>query len=574
MRTRVVTLLLIAILVTGAGLMLGAMRQESATVDETSYLGAGYCFFQTGSYRFAVGHPILSQLLPSFPLRFFRIHESPEMASLLQGKVLMPYSCRWSGPVGSTKELFPNGPDFYHWPPPESQYFGQYLVYDPANDAEGLLFWGRFTQVILTVALGLLVFFWARKLAGPQAGLIATTAWMANPVVLGYGHLILTDMSITLMLAVTVWLYAEFLQKPSTLRAVLVGVAVGLSFVMKFTALSLLPILGVITVMYWWRVKRTESARATAPWVKQLAIRLAMMVVAAWAVVMIVYFPNWSPAPPITPERAQALGVPGWFQALRPILLPRDYFKELAVMVGHVREGGDSYLMGQWSRTGWWYYYILAISFKSPIPLLLMFLGGLVLLLRKWPRQSFGELVPWLAAAAYLCFSMTSKVNIGLRHALPVYSMLAVAVGTQLAKTRQRWKIGVWVLCGWLSLTALFAYPFYIPYFNELVGGPKNGYKYLIDSNFDWGQDAKRLKQFLDERGIQRIYLDYFGTQAAIPYYQIPATRVNGEQARQIQQGDLVVSASQLVRPEWDWLRQSRQPKDCIAYTMFLYQFP
>jgi hypothetical protein len=152
--------------------------------------------------------------------------------------------------------------------------------------------------------------------------------------------------------------------------------------------------------------------------------------------------------------------------------------------------------------------------------------------------------------------------------------MLAVAVGTQLAKTRQRWKIGVWVLCGWLSLTALFAYPFYIPYFNELVGGPKNGYKYLIDSNFDWGQDAKRLKQFLDERGIQRIYLDYFGTQAAIPYYQIPATRVNGEQARQIQQGDLVVSASQLVRPEWDWLRQSRQPKDCIAYTMFLYQFP
>ena len=150
--------ILAVVLALAGGLMIGEMRQDSATVDETSYLGAGYCYFQTGSHRFMVGAPILSQLVASFPVRFFTLHETPALTALKDGKVLMPYACRWSGPVGSTRDLFPNGPDFYHWPPPESQWFGQYLIYDPANDAEGVLFWARMMQVAVTLGLGLVLF--------------------------------------------------------------------------------------------------------------------------------------------------------------------------------------------------------------------------------------------------------------------------------------------------------------------------------------------------------------------------------------------------------------------------------
>lgn len=75
---------------------------------------------------------------------------------------------------------------------------------------------------------------------------------------------------------------------------------------------------------------------------------------------------------------------------------------------------------------------------------------------------------------------------------------------------------------------------------------------YLIDSNYDWGQDANRLKQFLDERQIRHIYLDYFGTQFSIEYLKIPNTRVSTEGVKQLQQGTLLVSASQLMRPEWE----------------------
>jgi len=76
-----------------------------------------------------------------------------------------------------------------------------------------------------------------------------------------------------------------------------------------------------------------------------------------------------------------------------------------------------------------------------------------------------------------------------------------------------------------------------------LAGGAEHGYKHLLDSNYDWGQDVIRLKKFLDERGIARIYLQYFGTQAAIEYYRIPNDFVDSEAAKQIRQGYLVVSA-------------------------------
>jgi hypothetical protein len=96
----------------------------------------------------------------------------------------------------------------------------------------------------------------------------------------------------------------------------------------------------------------------------------------------------------------------------------------------------------------------------------------------------------------------------------------------------------------------------------------------LHDSNYDWGQDAKRLKKFLDDRQISRIYLAYWGNQFSIEYLKIPNTRVDAETAKQVRQGVLVVSSSWLAKPEWKWLRESRQPNARVAHTLFVYEFP
>jgi hypothetical protein len=58
----------------------------------------------------------------------------------------------------------------------------------------------------------------------------------------------------------------------------------------------------------------------------------------------------------------------------------------------------------------------------------------------------------------------------------------------------------------------MFSYPGYVSYFNETVGGSKNGYKIVTDSNVDWGQDLNRLKTFLNQNPqISKINVDYFG---------------------------------------------------------------
>jgi hypothetical protein len=171
--------------------------------------------------------------------------------------------------------------------------------------------------------------------------------------------------------------------------------------------------------------------------------------------------------------------------------------------------------------------------------------------------------------------AMTSHVNIGIRHLLPIFPMLSVGVGCALSRLADRkLVIAAWLLLTWQAVIVLLAYPLYLQFFTEAVGGAREGYKYLVDSNYDWGQDANRLKKFLEEQRISHIYLDYFGTQFSIEYLKIPNTRVNAETAKQIRQGTLVVSASQLMRPEWAWLRESRQPVARVAHTLFVYQFP
>ena len=229
--------------------------------------------------------------------------------------------------------------------------------------------------------------------------------------------------------------------------------------------------------------------------------------------------------------------------------------------------------MGKWSQAGWWYYFPLAFFFKSPLAFVIMVAAGAAVFIRQW--KSAGPLgkAPWLAAAVFMLTAMTSHVNIGVRHLLPIFPLLCVGIGCAVARLGGRKaRAATFVLLTWQAIVVIAAYPLYIQSFTEAVGGAENGYKYLVDSNFDWGQDANRLKRFLDERGIQHIYLDYFGTQFSIEHLRIPNTRVNADQAKQIRQGCLVVSTSELMRPEWAWLRASRQPTARVAHTLFVYQ--
>jgi hypothetical protein len=329
---------------------------------------------------------------------------------------------------------------------------------------------------------------------------------------------------------------ARFVEKPGAKRAVIAGVAFGVALLVKFTAVTLVP---AFLILAWLEARRNRE-----PIWQRAFVRGAMLMGAmVWLLILLVYAPDWKPAPPVI----DGLAVPGWFRFLRPVLIPPTFFKGLALVLTHAGRGHESYLLGNWSNEGWWYYFPVAFLLKTPVALL-----GLLALRRRNTAL--------IGAAVYFAMAMASHANLGVRHLLPVYALLAVGCGT-----RWRWLAGG--LAGWLIVVAVWAHPLYIQYFNELAGGAANGQRYLLDSNFDWGQDAIRLKQFL---GSRHVFISYHGRWGALN--GIDYTMVTATEARKLHDAWLVVSATNLMKPEWAWLRENYSPETRVAATLFVFR--
>ncbi|HEX9443431.1 MAG TPA: hypothetical protein VGA73_04895, partial [Candidatus Binatia bacterium] len=172
-----------------------------------------------------------------------------------------------------------------------------------------------------------------------------------------------------------------------------------------------------------------------------------------------------------------------------------------------------TFLFGQSSDDGFWAYFPVAFLVKTPLPTIAFLIAGAWMLVRRRLDRA-RALFLLIPAAVYFTLAVWSRANIGLRYILPIYPFLFVLAGAAAAELwkRGRWmKQGVLVLGVWLAWSCISTYPHYLAYFNELVGGPKNGYKVLLDSNLDWGQDLKGLKRWMDAHGVKKIKFLYFG---------------------------------------------------------------
>lgn len=544
-------------------LMWEPMHDDSATTDEANFLGAGYTYWQGQRYFLNVDHPPLMQLWSAFPLLFLDVKMPPETREFFD-EIFASYEERWNhkwvdrkvGPVPTE--------DFYRYPLIETGTFGNRLMYGRQNDADALLFWGRFMQALVTLATGLLVFLWARSLSNVAGGLLALVAWCFNPVALAYGHLVITDPGIALMLPLAAWMFARFLESPGVRTASLAGLTLGAALLTKFTAIILLPTFGVMLALAWWRGCSIREVP-----IRKFIGNLLLVGGVAWAAVLLLYAPHWSPAPPLAAEDAQRLRVPEWFIGMRWLLIPREYFKGLTLVLLHVDRGHHSYFLGQWLDKGFWYYYPIAILIKTPVALLMLILIASVLALRRVRQWRFGEATPLIAAFVFLGCAMTNNATIGIRHILPIYPLLAVVIGVEFGRMNLRRQVIGWILAAWLVATAFLAHSDYIAYFNEIVGGPAHGQDYLVDSDF--GQGFKRLKRWMGQNRIAHIYLDSTGTPAQIHYLGIPCDLVTATQASKLGEGYLIVSASRLVSPDYSWLRATRKPVARIGHTLFVY---
>ena len=190
--------------------------------------------------------------------------------------------------------------------------------------------------------------------------------------------------------------------------------------------------------------------------------------------------------------------------------------------------GNTTYFLGEVSRFGWRHYFPIVYLIKEPLAWWALVVTALataavsiksfqprVYKIRSYLQENFIELAMILWLVFYWALSINSTLNIGVRHLLPTYPFAILLVSGQIAKINyKKFKIYgflLTVLLGWYVFENLSVSPYYLTYFNQAVGGPSGGYRYVVDSNLDWGQDLKRFSNWVKENDIPKIEFDYFG---------------------------------------------------------------
>ena len=408
--------------------------------------------------------------------------------------------------------------------------YGSAFLY--RNDADRLLFWGRLPVVALGTLLGLYVFLWAGALFGPAAGVLALALYAFCPSFLAHTHLVTMDVGLACFATMAFY----HLWRGQSLAA---GAALGAALATKFSALAFVPAAAVLACMAPGRGRR-----------------LATLLLSAAAVVYLAY------------------------------LLPTDpgfYAKGVEALHRDHQPGFQHYMLGEFKER-FWSYFAVALLVKTPLPTLLAIATAAVLAVRGAWRGLQDEAFLLLPAALFFAVTTVLADDLGVRYVLPVLVLLLIfagRVGPWLLEGRARLALGALLLV-WLVWGTLRIAPDHLAYFNELAGGPANGWKVLDDSNIDWGQDLKRLKPWMDAHGVEEISLLYTGN-ASPEYHGIRYRVVPQEEFRGAPRpGWYAVSVQALIRGRhwertrgWhtDWMTRYR-PAGRIGYSIYLFRFP
>ncbi len=479
----------------------------SATSDEPEHLTAGYLALKTNDYRIDPEHPPFLRMWAALPL-------------LMQHNMKLPdTNIDKVDPVGWVSGAEPN----------ELEY--SYSFNYKLNDADHMLYPARFMIVLLGVLLGILIFSWAREWLGFWPAVIALGFYTLEPNILAHASLVTTDFGITCFLFGSTY----FLWRTTRCLSLrnLAGLAAfsGLTAISKFSAVVLGPIVlvclvirGLQRVPWPCTIGKLITIRGYSGRAVACAGILLLVTIACWAAIWAVYGFRYLPSQ--TPGWRYNLDEDAGLHSLSPTiadevhwinanhLLPNVYSEGFLLQQLRSR-GRYAFLDGKIRPNGWWYYFPFAFLIKTPISLIIFFLGGLVFCTVKWRsfwRDALFVLVP---LSLYLAAAMSCDLNIGLRHILPIYPfviLLAALSATEFIRTKRRIAIPiVCMLCVFWLFEFSRVYPHDLAFFNSFIGGPQNGYKYLADSNVDWGQDLKGLKRWMDEQGVSQVNLAYFG---------------------------------------------------------------
>jgi len=355
---------------------------------------------------------------------------------------------------------------------------------------------GNYPKTLISARAGTLVFVlialaaawgWARREAGPLAAFLTVLLLAGEPLFLGHGGLATHDAAAAAGMAVSLLAFSRWLERPAAANAMLLGAAYGFAMLCKFSCVVFVPAACAAILL-------VRALRRRAPRRREVGVMLVIVGLASAAVVWAGYGFSFGTMP---------MGFVTEIIPYPPLLswhLPAPRFIDGIAMVRHFdREGMTSYLYGHVRTKGWWYYFPVAVALKTTLPLLALAILGLFVARRSPAAEAL------TAAAAILVVTFPSTLDIGVRYVLPLYVPLAFAgavTATAMLARPRLWRAAAAVLIVAHVAVSALAHPDYIAYFNALAG--KNPSRWLIDSNLEWGQDAKRLAEVTRE-----LHVDY-----------------------------------------------------------------
>jgi len=418
---------------------------------------------------------------------------------------------------------------------------GQAILSSAENSGDRLLQQTRIPFALLGMLLGYLVFRFSRELYGVNGGITSLFFYVFCPNLLALSSIAVPDLPLALFSFMFVYFLWRCFHTGSRSAKYWAGLALGLALLSKYTALLLLPVALCLCIM------QPKTAR------RKVAVIAAVSGSCALATLLL-----------------------GYGFDLNPYLLG------LQLQLNNSRTA-DVFLLGENSTAGWWYYYYVVFVLKTPVPVMMLFFAALYYAFRKrgaQVRDSLFLIVPIIAFFAF--FSLMPKCS-GLRYILPVYPFIFVMIGS-LASQGVRIRALICVLAVWHLLATVLIAPHYLAYFNEIGGGAGNGYKYLVDSNIDWGQDLKELKKYMEKNNIPRVSLSYFGSDAperyGIAYDWLPSFVLTNHEPGSVPQLNLqqplAISVTNLHGTQLDdkaqfkWLLQ-HEPVAKLGYSIFIY---
>lgn len=405
------------------------------------------------------------------------------------------------------------------------------------EDTTFRLWLGRIPVIATMLMLGVVVFLWVRARAGNGGALIALVLYTFCPNILAHGSIAGTDLITAAAFFLSLICYIALLRQITLIRLVAAGCALGVLFSTKLVAFFILPsllVLGISRSTDPWPL-RLFGSRITQIWQKSLVLIGVLLILggcvigAIWGVYGFQFRDSWGDEISAANEiESNTISTPALYWAATQRVLPEGY---LIAMNKVLTVKNTGYLRGETSYDGWWWYFPYALLVKTPIPTLLCFLFAIgiavVQLSRLWDKPSTSvpeKILEWrglmVSVFFYIGIAMISSYNVGIRLMLPIYPCLISLVGLSVSHFEKSkiFRYTICLLLVWLGFT--FAYQSRDPlaYFNEFAGGSKNGYKHLLDSNLDWGQDLPLLAEYLEDREDEQIWLEYFGTLSPSAY--------------------------------------------------------